>query len=206
MRFGILIAMLFPALLRGQLTYVNQGVWLQWDNVKVALAPDSSGTTIWVQSRADRSKNFGTFGSTLVPEDAAAWVEAVRSFMRSPQTDGDTSAVRTSLRIRTAAGDGMYVARRQREGRWTEERFLILESAFAREPLIVNGDDKSIGEILDSLESVVRRTPIVAARPKEAVDPTAYTEATVEKPASGYPDNRPPLYPPAERKVNRRAR
>jgi TonB family protein len=126
-------------------------------------------------------------------------LKRARSFIRLPLKDGDTSTVRTSLRLRSDYGDGMYVARRQRDGHWTEERFVVLETAGAREPLIVNGDDKSVGEILDSLESVVRRTPIVPARPKSTVDATAYTEATVEKPASALPDNRPPIYPLIER-------
>jgi len=197
-----LVALLLPAILGAQDPRLPEPVWLEWDAVKFALTPDSAGTMIWVQSSGDRAKGTRTFSGIFEPEVVAAWVDAARSFLRQLPADGDTVPIRASKRMRSGDGTGVYVARRQQDGKWTPERFIVMESAHG-DPLLVNGDDKSVGEILDSLDAVARRTPIVAVRPQPKIDSTAYETDAVEKPASADPNNRAPMYPEESRTLNR---
>ena len=201
----VAVALLFPSLAGAQSLYVPQGVWLEWNTARVALSPDSSGTIVWVQSTGDRKAGIQAFVGTFEAENAAAWVAAARSFLKLPLRDGDTVLFRASPRVRTADGlgspGGMYLARRQQEGRWTEERFLVLESR-DQDPVMVNANEKALNEILDSLEAVAMRTPIVPVRPVLKADSTVHTEKAVTKVASAYPDNQPPLYPVDLRRIN----
>jgi TonB family protein len=197
-----LVFALWPAILGAQQAPLPEPVWLEWDAVKFALTPDSSGTIIWVQSNADRNKKLEVFSAIFEPEVVVAWIDAARSFLRQAPRDGDTLSLRASRRMRLANGAGVYVAQRSQDGKWTPERFIVMERPRS-DPLIVNGDDKSVGEILDSLEAVAMRTPIVAARPEPLSDSTAYDMGAVEKPASADPNNRAPAYPEEARDLNR---
>jgi TonB family protein len=197
-----LIGLLLPALLSAQQANFPEAAWLEWDSAKFALTPDSVGTMIWVQSSADRNKRLEIFSSVFEPEVVAAWVSAARAFLAAAPIPGDSLSIRASKRMRSTDSAGMYIARRQQDGRWTAERFIVMERPRS-DPMIVNGDDKSVGEILDSLDAVARRTPIVDVRPVPKIDSTAYEMDRVEKPASADPGNQAPRFPEESRTLGR---
>jgi TonB family protein len=83
---------------------------------------------------------------------------------------------------------------------WSNDRLLVFESRDPRvSPFMVNADESTARNILDSLEIVARRAP--PFRPAALVDangaPVAYDE-----PARLKPGQRPPAYPPDARLDN----
>jgi TonB family protein len=202
-RLVFAVSMLLAARVGAQTLRIPNSMWLEWKTLRMALSPDSTGVRLWVSSGLE-VKDVQFFSSRFYPEKTLAWVDSARGFLAQPLTEKDTGSYRRSPTLLSSTGDGLYVVRRQYDGKWSRERFLIMESLSTDKPLLINGDDKTVGEILDSLAVVSKRTPFSREAARRA-DEIAHQQSTDQrriKPAAARPDNRPPFYPEDERRVN----
>ena len=158
-----------------------KGVWIEWATLGVVISPDSAGTFLWVR-KGERSTQDKIFSGGLDPARIEAWIPVARQFLAQPLGASDTGSVRASPMLTTLGGDGVYLIRRKQGDAWSAERFLVMETVSGTNPVIINGDEKSFGEILDSLAIVGKRTPFsTEAANRLLVEPSS---AEVDKPAS----------------------
>jgi TonB family protein len=176
------------------------GVWIEWANLGVVMTPDSAGTFLWVRKGERLGQDHKIFSGSLDPARIEAWVPIAREFLARPLGTADTGSLRASPMLTTTSGDGLYLIRRRQGDAWSSERFLVMETASGTNPVIINGDEKSFGEILDSLVVVGKRTPFSDdAANRALVDPSS---ADMDKPASV--ERSPlPLVPPSALKERR---
>lgn len=188
--------LVIPAMLGAQAPAVPRSVWLEWQNVRVVMSPDPAGTFLWVQSDAQRTaKGVQSFGRFLDPAKTTPWIAGARAFIREQIPEADTATSRTSPML--DFGDArIFLARRRLQGAWTTERFIVLESLLDS-TVLINGDETSVGEILDSLEVVTARTPYSAsAHVADSLVRLAVPRPTYR--TTPRADNRPPVYPRKE--------
>ena len=181
-----------------------RSAWLTWKNLNVAIAPDSGGTYLWADTRDDRSssRNEEPFGSAFDPAMVLSWADSARAFLALRLTAEDPGPFRASRRLPSFSGDGIYIERRQVNGAWSQDRYIVMESQGSPAPLVISGDESTIGSIIDSLEAIARRTPIMEAvvqrdSSERANNPRPTKHATARQ------DNQPPAYPEVERGVGR---
>jgi TonB family protein len=145
------------------------------------------------------------FTNYFDPGTAQAWVGDAKGFLSQKLSDTDTGTVRTSPVLTSFGGDGVYLARRKDNGRWSNETFIVMETLDNGERVLVNGDEKSVAGILDTLLAVSRRTNFIAYAP-DSLEIAEWRDSNREKGASARPDNLPPAYPDEERTVNHEGR
>lgn len=185
-----------------------KSAWLEWANMRIAIAPDSGGTYLWlVSTRSPEPKRSGPqtaptkfFQATFDPAQTIGWIADARTFLKQPLTVADSGTTRGSMVLLTS-GARLYLARRQLNGKWSPERIIVMQTEDSTEPVMVNGNEESVGDILDSLEAVARRTPLdEAVVRRDSIDRA--NEPRPLKQASASPRNRPPIYPQRERSLN----
>jgi TonB family protein len=134
-------------------------VRLDWGNLNIVMMADSSrGTLIWAASRGDakgRTKERD-FVAYVEPADAHAWTQALRQFLALRLTAADTGTFRASPVLRSRTGDWIYFVRLKRAGRWTDERFIVLQGVSRSEErqLLIEAREQNAIEFLETLESV----------------------------------------------------
>jgi TonB family protein len=197
-RHALLLALLAqPA--RAQVNTI-ESAWLEWTDLQIAISPDSSGTYLWVHAAGKMTGGRGErfFTGQFLPDDIAPWIGRGRAFVTATFSDDDSVSVRSTLGLVDRAEDAVYIARRKVRGKWTSERILTLERA-GQEPLIISADEKTLGDILDSLEAVSRRTTLsVDAMRRDSLE-LAAEKMSRATPPRGLPQNRAPAYPESER-------
>jgi TonB family protein len=182
MRSRILIAALALAAPAFATAQAPKGVWIEWENLGVVMSPDSTGSFLWVRKGARESQDPKTFSGSFDPARLDPWIAAARRFLAQPLGASDSGQVRASPILATVSGDGIYFLRRRQNDAWSNERFLVMETVSGTDPVIVNGDERSFGEILDSLGVVGKRTPFSNdAANRALLEPMS---ADVDKPAS----------------------
>src|SRR5262249_31085013 len=131
-------------------------------SMNMLMVPDSVfGTLIWMAARpagdsaADGQKNFVT---SVKPGVAVPWVKNARAFLKTRLSDSDTGSLRLSIELPGNGGDGLLLARRRVDGKWSNERILILQNHRVERPWMIMAEDPQIGQFLDALESTARRT------------------------------------------------
>ncbi|HET9426436.1 MAG TPA: energy transducer TonB [Gemmatimonadaceae bacterium] len=191
--FRALACLVVPSVIGAQ--QVLNSAWLEWTNLQMAIAPDSGGTYLWVLSGGPGEKASPRFfSSTIDPRTTVAWISDVRRFLSQPLTDADSGAIRSSPVLLDMEGSFIYVARRRLRGTWSRERILVMEARDSTEPVMVSGDEQSLGEILDSLDAVSARTILVdSAVRRDSI--ARVNKPKPQKPAEASPRNRPPPYP-----------
>jgi TonB family protein len=200
---GIVLAASLAKEAQGQELIIPESAYLVWSNLRMVISPDKEGTFLWVNSGyMKREKDGQFFSGTFRPDEVDTWVSDARWFLDQdiPKTDTGTTRVSATLEGRNGR---VYLARRKRDGAWTQERLIVMQSPGNR-PVIVSGGDGDARTILDSLLAVAHRAPAPEAnqRPslREMVDESR--DSLVDKPVSPKSSNRPPLYPQSEREVN----
>lgn len=174
--------------------------WLGWKSVLVGIAPDSLGAHLWVRSAGTKDSRPGYFFGTFDPRTIEAWVAGARAFVSHPLEPADTGNARGSATLRSLTGDGLYIARRRKNGAWSDERFLIMESLRDRGPVTIGSDVESVRDILDSLQAVAHRAPFSEPLAQREVRETM--ETPIDNPAAVDPWSLPPSFPTAERYRN----
>jgi TonB family protein len=177
------------------------GVALEWRNLAMVMSPDSSGVYLWVQRGRNEDGPQHTFTATFRPASVDRWIAQAREFVGQPLTEADTGTTRSSEVLRSITGAGVSIVRRRRDGAWSRERLIVMESQGDRPPMIIAGDASTATEILDSLAKVTPRAPFSEAAVERLLAEDAESKTT--KKASSYADNRPPIYPPDARLANR---
>ena len=132
-------------------------VRLDWGSLNIVMMADSSrGTLIWGSSRGDARTKGREFVSYIDPADGYAWTRQLREFLTLRLTSADTGNFRASPVLRSNAGDWIYLVRLKRDGRWTDERFIVLQGASQSEErqLLIEGKEQNAIEFLETLESV----------------------------------------------------
>jgi TonB family protein len=186
---------------------IPPSIWLEWRTLRMVLAPDSTGVRWWVTSGID--KDTHAFSSRFNPQAALAWTDSARAFFSQTLTDADTGSVRRSPTLVSTTGDGLYAVRRKAEGRWSSEWLIVMEELAAAKPLLITGDDRTIGPILDSLAVISRRTrfsPAAAQRAADAQMEQQLADSRAIKSASARTDNHPPRYPIEELQIRQEGR
>jgi TonB family protein len=168
------------------------GAILQWRSLSMVIAPDSSGVYLWVSRERNESQTAQMFGGTFRPASVEAWLAPARQFLRQPLGAGDTGTVRTSPFLRGITGEALYLVKRRRDGAWSNERLLVMESSGDGEPMVISGTATTVGDILDSLAKVAPRAPFSEEVVQRRVSEIAEKP---EKAPAANPDNRPPVYP-----------
>jgi TonB family protein len=173
--------------------------------MNVLMLPDSvHGTIVWMAARptgdpaSDQRKDFVT---AVNPSITVTWVEKARSFLKVPLSDSDTGSLRLSIELPGQGGDGLLLARRRVDGKWSNERIIILQNHGVERPWMVVGRDQEVGQFLDALESTAGRTVI-------SQDAAARDSVALSNPfdADGDPipdpQNQPPAYSESLRRQN----
>jgi TonB family protein len=176
-------------------------VWIGYRNLRVAIAPDSGGTYLWVNTGELSSKQTETFSGSFDPAMVLPWADSARALLSKRFPSTDTGTFRASRRLSSFGGDRIHVERQRVNGAWSQDRFVVMEPK-GGEPFVIKGDETVIGMIVDSLAAVSRRTPIVNAVVQRDSAEQANTLPPT-KPATARPDNVPPMYPEVERGVRR---
>ena len=186
---------------------IPRSMWLEWRSLRMVLVPDSTGVRWWVTSGLD--KDTHSFSSRFNPEAALAWTDSARAFFAQSLADADTGSVRRSPTLVSTTGDGLYAVRRKADGRWTQEWLIVMEDLSAAKPLLITGDDRTVGQILDSLAVISKRTrfsPAAAQRAADVEMEQQLADPRAIKPASARTDNDPPRYPIEELKIRQEGR
>src|SRR6476620_10555650 len=111
--------------------------FLSWKDVQVGLVPDSTGLMLFIKTTAPSKKVFvGSFD----PASVDAWLPLAASFMVQTLSDSDTGVTRISAALPTTRDAALYLARRKRDGRWTNERLLAFQPTADTGGVIVNAD------------------------------------------------------------------
>jgi hypothetical protein len=135
----------------------GKSVWLEWSTLRVAIAPQSVGTFVWIQkSGTSAAQPVMTFSDNVQPTDLTRWVGNARTFATAQLSEADTGTTRSSAILNGRTG-GAYVVRRKVNGAWSPERFLIVQNTEGA-PIAINMDEAILTEVLDSLNAVGRRT------------------------------------------------
>jgi TonB family protein len=202
-----LAALAFAALTAGaaaaQDLTIPESAFLEWRNLRMIISPEKEGTFVWVNSGyMKRLNDSQVFTGTFLPDEVDTWASDARWFLDQPIAATDTGTTRSSATLQGRDGR-IYLVRRKHDGEWTKERFIVMEST-GRQPVIVSGFDADARAILDSLVAVAHRAPAVDIERRlslrEMVEQSQ--DPGIDTPASANPDNRPPLYPEEERRLN----
>lgn len=195
----VLTSLAVPATLSAQPAL--NSAWLEWTNLQMAIAPDSGGTYLWLLSGGPGQPTPSRFFSaSLDPRRTTPWIASVRAFLATRLTEADSGAIRSSHVLLDMEGSSIYAARRRVKGAWSDERILVMEGANDREPVMVIGDARNIGEIIDSLEAVSLRTFLDdSVIRRDSLDRANLHKP--QRPASASPRNRPPAYPDRMRRL-----
>ena len=185
---AVALSLLVPALpLSAQAT----GVWLSWTSASLVLYPDSSG--VFMRSMAETPAQRRPFDTTFDPSRVSEWLPIARAVNNQPIDASDTSSVRATPMLQSLVGDAIRIVRRRNNGAWSNERFIVMESIKDAQPLVFPGSELSVGQILDSLEAVAKRTRFSASAAQQVISETL--RATYDKEAAASPKNQPPGYP-----------
>lgn len=138
----------------------DRSVFLTWGNTQMLIAPDVEGLYLWANSGEVGSSKQLTFGAPFDPALALAWLADARDFLDIPLGPGDTGSVRISPILDGTMRGRVYLARRHEKKGWTADRYVIMLPDSARmPPLVLKSDEKTVRQILDSLEAVSKRAP-----------------------------------------------
>jgi TonB family protein len=170
-----------------------------WTALHMVLAPDSTGIYLFA-SMIDPNRPDRGYQSSFNPTDALDWVSDARWFLDQKIPDDDTASTRSSAPLVDLESGGRIYFVRRREGKsWTNDRLLVFEPRRGATPFMVNADERTARNILDSLEIVVRRAP--PFRSDSLVDANG-ARIRYDQPARMKPGQRPPPYPPGARMEN----
>lgn len=198
--YALGLAVLIATSVNGQSRGVPRASVFTWTALHMVLAPDSTGIYLF----ASMPNNGGPpreFQSVLNPGEALEWVSDVRWFLDQKISDTDTATARSSATLRGLENGGrIYFVRRRLGQTWTNDRLLVFEPSDSKvPPLMVNADERTARDILDSLEIVARRSP--AFKSGSLVDANG-ARIVYDQPASLKPGQRPPPYPDGARLDN----
>jgi hypothetical protein len=185
---AVALLLLAPAL---PMSAQANGVWLMWTNASVLLYPDSSG--VFFRFSVETPSRRGPFSATFDPSRVAEWLPVARGVNNQPIHESDISNVRTTPMLQSLIGDAIRIVRRRENGVWTKERFIVMESIKDTQPLVFIGGERSVGQIIDSLEAVSARTRFSKSAAQQEISETLLV--TYDKEASASPRNLGPGYP-----------
>lgn len=127
------------------------------------IAADSAGTVLSARRASEGEPSKAqSFGGTFEPGRTIAWVASARGFLTQPLSGADKGDTRSTPPLVAAGGDGLYQSRRRLKGAWSDERFLVMQTLDDTMPLMVSGDESTIGSILDELAAIARQTTVFA--------------------------------------------
>jgi TonB family protein len=160
MRSAALILAFAAARLCAQGSSRDQSVFLTWANTQMLIAPDVEGLYLWANSGEVGSSKQLTFGAPFDPALTLAWLADARDFLDIPLGPSDTGSVRISPVLDGTMRGRVYLARRHEKKGWTADRYVVMLPDSARmPPLVMKSDEKTVRQILDSLEAVSKRAP-----------------------------------------------
>jgi TonB family protein len=197
---ALVLACLISAPANGQSRGVPRASVFTWTALHMVLAPDSTGIYLF----ASMPNNGGPprdFQSVLNPAEALDWVSDARWFLDQRISVDDTATARSSPTLSGLENGGrIYFVRRRVGQAWTNDRLLVFEPRDPGiSPLMVNTDERTARDILDSLEIVARRSP--PFKSGSLLDANG-ARIVYDKPASVKPGQRPPAYPAGARLEN----
>lgn len=179
------------------------GIWLEWSNVGLTLYPGSAGVFMWAGIHAPPGQRQPSFSASFDPGKLEEWLPVARGFNSQPMaTSSDTARYRISPVLHSIIGDGVYLVRRRDSGVWSDERFLLMESIKENGgPVVITGSEKTVGQILDSLEAIGKRTKFSPLAAQREIRETVLGQ--YDREASPSPLNQPPEFPMTELRAHR---
>jgi TonB family protein len=186
-------AMIFAASVGARLEAQGQGVWLEWNNAGLTLYPDSSGVFMYFRIHAEPGARQPNFTASFDPARLDEWLREARTFNTRVIEPSDTSQLLNTAMLQSIIGDGLRVVRRRDHGEWSKERFIVMETIRDTQPVVFIGGELSVGQILDSLAAVSKRTRFSQSAAQQVISETLL--GAYDKEASASPKNFPPAYP-----------
>lgn len=183
--------------LDGQSAPGRQSVYLSGKGLQMVMTPDVEGLYLWASSGDAAANKERSYGAMFDPAQTLAWIASARAFLDSQLGEKDTGSVRISPVLWGSEGGRAYLGKRRDRKGWSDQRVFVIQSDSARVPPVVAAiDEKTMRQVLDSLESVSSHAPA----PQHAAVHDSVSEGLVfDHTASLKPGTEPPSYPESER-------